>query len=266
MNKTKDIIKKIQEKNITFTVTTGRSGTGYLSEILNYSAKITSLHEPHPKFNNNFEFLKKNPDAIKDFLLNEKLPSILAYQSDIYIETSHLFCKGFLEPLMKMEIYPNLIFLNRNKREVAISLLQLITIPGRTENGLNYLICPNDDVFLKLPDWEKYSDYQICYWYTLEIEGRQKEYRKKYNNNASKIVEITLDELKIKTGFKRLINELDLPKPSFLRLLNHTRKFNRPVNTKEKEKVDLVFVDYEAEEQELIYNIEMNEEATKSVN
>jgi hypothetical protein len=30
---------------------------------------------------------------------------------------------------------------------------------------------------LRLPDWPSFSDYQLCYWYALEIERRQAYYQ-----------------------------------------------------------------------------------------
>ena len=50
-------------------------------------------------------------------------------------------------------------------------------VPERTENGRLVLLGPRDPGVLRLPDWPSFSDYQLCYWYALEIERRQTYYQ-----------------------------------------------------------------------------------------
>jgi hypothetical protein len=66
------------------------------------------------------------------FLLERKLPFIRNTSTRTYLETSHLVCKGFLEPLIYHGLIPDLIILNRDKFSVATSLYQLGTVPSRT--------------------------------------------------------------------------------------------------------------------------------------
>jgi hypothetical protein len=181
------MIEAIKKKKLFFTVTTGRSGTGYLAHTLNKHPKITATHEPNPAFHHELRNIQNDPNRARQFWLENKIPKILESNKNVYIETSHLICKGFLESLIELEIVPNLILINRNKRAVAQSMLKLNTTPGRTTLGLSYYLHPSDDVKLPIKNWENLSDYQLCYWYTLEIAARQKYYANKFKELGSKI-------------------------------------------------------------------------------
>ena len=88
--------------------------------------------------------VQTQPAEAVSFLTRIKFPVIAASKANIYAETSHLFCKGFLEPMIGLDIYPNLLLLRRNPRSIARSLQERNTIPGRTSTGTDYLLCPDD--------------------------------------------------------------------------------------------------------------------------
>jgi hypothetical protein len=81
------------------TVTPGRSGTVYLCELLKSVPGIYSAHEPEPKFSDVMRAVQYDPAIARRFLLSQKLPAIRRYAQSTYVETSHLACKGFIEPL-----------------------------------------------------------------------------------------------------------------------------------------------------------------------
>ena len=83
---------------------------------------------------------------------------------------SHLTCKGFIEPLIELGLRPCFLIISRPAREVAISLLKIGATPERTGPGRLVLIGPEYSPFLPLDDWERLSDYQLCYWYAREID------------------------------------------------------------------------------------------------
>jgi len=169
------------DKRLIFTVTPGRSGTGYLAAALDTLDNVTAKHEPDPNFRWLMREIQRAPfDRTIAFLQAEKLPAIEAEPGDTYVETSHLFCKGFIEPLAEMGVEFELVILTRPARDVALSLWRRQTIPGRTSNGWRYLLYPGDQVALQLPNWTALSDYQLCYWYALEIEARQQYYRENF--------------------------------------------------------------------------------------
>jgi hypothetical protein len=160
------------EKRIIFTVTSGRSGSAYLSQLLQAVPGLHAEHEPEPNFAHVMRRVQHNPAIAFAFLREHKLPAIAKVAEPVYAETSHLTCKGFIEPMIQLGLRPGLIFLRRSPREVAWSLQERNTIPGRTPLGCAYLLEPRDPFVLPLIGWETLSDYQLCFWYALEIEHR----------------------------------------------------------------------------------------------
>jgi len=238
-------------KRLIFTITPGRSGTGYLSRILNVHKEIASFHEPEPKFSDFMREVQSNPKIALDFWIKKKLPFIRNIKSKIYVETSHLFCKGFLHPLIDIGIIPDIIILKRSHREVALSLLQLKTIPGRTDKGLKFLLSPEDKDVIEIRNWHLLTDYQLCYWYCLEIERRQKSVEKYYLTTNSKIISITIDELSTIKGFKRLFEQFELPKLDLGSMCKYLFIKNIHINMKERKKSKIIVDNIEDQEKEV---------------
>lgn len=163
-------------KTVIFTVTTGRSGSDTLSRLFACAPDTTSLHEPSPQYRYILARAQREPALAGQFFRNIKAPSILGYATPHYAESSHLFCKGFLEPALADGFRPKLVMLTRAPRAAAHSLLKKQAVPGRTHAGVQYLIAPDDPTYLRLAAPETLSDYQLCYWYCLEIALRQRLY------------------------------------------------------------------------------------------
>jgi hypothetical protein len=246
-----------------FCVTPGRSGTTYLAGLLEGLNKTVSVHEAKPNFVSRMRRVQSNRiEAIK-FWEEKKIPAIQSLGCNFYIETSHLFCKGFFEPLVENYQLPNLIILRRSLRQVAKSLTKLNTIPGRTKSGLRWYLQPSDPVLLKIEDSKNLNDYQICYWYCLEIEARSKKYKEIVLEKGGKVTEVSLDGLRQGDDLSRLILELGLPKMSlWLRL---KKLFNKRVKKNASTSADantytskLDDLDYEKLEQEVLSAIDTN--------
>jgi hypothetical protein len=172
-----DIVDRISaSKSLIFTVTPGRSGTKYLAALLGSVPGVAAYHEPLPDFVTVLRRAQQDPEVAFAFLRDAKLPFIESLETPIYAETSHLFCKGFFEPAILLGLQPKLIILRRPPSEVAWSLLERETVPARTPYGSLYLLDPRDPGVMPLPGWERMTDYQLCFWYALEIERRQLKY------------------------------------------------------------------------------------------
>ena len=74
--------------------------------------------------------------------------------------------------MLGLGLLPSLILLRREPRLIALSNLERYAIPARTRLGLEWLLQPNDPDVLQLPAWRRMSDYQLCFWYALEMERR----------------------------------------------------------------------------------------------
>ena len=95
---------------------------------------------------------------------NRKVALIAAtVKGNIYIETSHLYCKGFIEHLLALGLHPAFIILTRPASEVAQILFQISCIPERTGAGRLSLIGPSDPGVLRADGSQQFSDYQLCY-------------------------------------------------------------------------------------------------------
>jgi hypothetical protein len=189
------LIEQLREKQLILTVTAGRTGTAFLHNLFRLFPNVDSFHEEEPSYLHVMRRVQTQPAEASRFLIKFKFPVIAACKSRTFAETSHLFCKGFLEPMINLGVYPDLVLLRRNPRRIALSLLERNTIPGRTSTGTDYLVCPADPGTLPLPLWEGLTDYQLCFWYALEIERRQQRYGYYMIQLGRKVCDVTANEL-----------------------------------------------------------------------
>jgi len=204
------LIEAVRRKHLIFTVTAGRTGTSYLMHLFGLFPDTTSLHEPHPSFVYFLRQVQHTPALARHFLLDYKLPFIASHASHRYSEAGHMLCKGFLEPLLELGILPNIVMLRRHPRLIATSLLTRKTIPARNKLGFKYLLHPGDPGVLPLSQWKTRSDYQLCFWYALEIERRQRAYAALLDRAGGTYVDVTPDELRDGARFLALAETLGL--------------------------------------------------------
>lgn len=115
-------------KNAVFTLTSGRSGTLYLSELLRQNSQdCTVIHESYLHFNNPnmfglpiYDHCMQNLEEIRK-LVQQKNEIIQKFPLPVYIETSHAFLKSYWD--IAPEFFPQmkLVHLIRNPLEVAKS-------------------------------------------------------------------------------------------------------------------------------------------------
>jgi hypothetical protein len=168
------------------------------------------------------------------------------------VETSHLFCKGFLEAWLELSDMPvpDLVLLDRDLRKVAKSIYQLQTIPGRTQKGLIWYLSPADTgTLVKMPDWQRLNDYQLCYWYCQEIEARKKKYRSMIEQRGGRCAQTSVEALKTAKGLRQLQQTLALPAIGFSGWLSYFSNRNAVINEKSaKKKQALSFTDEQLNE------------------
>ena len=235
------------KKELVFTVTPGRSGTKYLSKLLETVPALSAHHEPDPSFSQVMRLIQSEPLTAYNYLTHYKFPAINDSPGRIYAETSHMTCKGFLEPMIRMGLRPSLIILRRPPSEVAWSLLERNCIPCRTAAGVQTLLDPRDLGVVPLLNWDMASNYQLCFWYALEMERRQQVYTEMALKLGLKVVDVTNRELNIWPAYARLLSLLDLTaaadaQSSHARISaethnpnSHTLKQDKPGDLKEEE-------------------------------
>ncbi|MBL87341.1 MAG: hypothetical protein CMO82_11860 [Winogradskyella sp.] len=181
-----------------FVLTTGRSGSGTLSNIFKNSPQVNSFHEPYPILNNNFslnERLQKSWIFFQYMFI--KFPKILWTRLNgktIYLETNHLFLKSFCYLALKtFKSRIKIIHLVRPAHSVAKSMYDIGKIPGDSF-GNRWYLDPYDksnyinfeNIFQQINDQEakKYKDLYKCIWYWFETEERIKLFKNKYQGDV----------------------------------------------------------------------------------
>jgi len=240
-----ELIEKIRAKKCVFTITAGRTGTNYLQKLFALFPDTLSLHEGEPDFVNALRRAQQNPEIAYSFCLQHKLPFIASTKEKRYVETSHLFCKGFVESFLKCGIVPDVIILRRPPRQIAVSNLGLSTIPSRTSHGFMYLLSPDDPNVLPLPQWQYLNDYQLCFWYSLEIERRQLHYGGLFRTLGATVIETTLSELLEFRNFVNIASLLGFPaqiddsslKQAYMKLagVKHNERQKNPITATPEE-------------------------------
>lgn len=235
-----DALESVRAKRLTFTITTGRSGTGYLSRALGAFRDVYSTHEPKPTFGSAFRTVCADPSVAREFWLAHKLPRIARSPRAHYAESSHLVCKGFLESAVELGLQLRLVHLVRPARDVATSLWCLATIPGRSYGGIKYYLSPFDTARVFAPvargRAERFDDYQMCYWYCLEIEARARHYAEVFAPLGVRVVRAELAELGTLEGLERLGRELELGPLSALGRVRLAALVGRKLNDKQDRK------------------------------
>lgn len=237
-------------KRLVFTITTGRSGTEYLARVLALFRGVHATHEPKPRFSSAWRAVlaARDPNsAAREFWLDEKLPRIRRTRGDVYAETSHLACKGFLESLADLGIAADLVHLRRDPRAVALSLWRLGAIPGRTLKGVKHFVSPWDRNHLPWRDLEhaRPNDYQLCFWYALEIDARAAALRAELEPRGLRVHAVLLESLACESGILELAQRLELGALSTLGRMRVARLAGTRVNPKDAEKRDASFADTE---------------------
>lgn len=230
----RELNQKLNQKRFIFTITTGRSGTQYLSKMMSLLS-VTSDHEGHPRFSDHLAKVQFNQELAYKFWVEEKLPHIASTPHPYYVDLSHLFCKGFVEPLLDIGIIPDVIVHRRNPRDVALSFYKLGSIPSqknREKSPRDFHIFPDDPTVITLPNWQNWNDYQLCYWSCLEVEKRSRIYSDLIRSLGGKVVYTTFDEVIKPMGFWELVKSLDLPKPNLFQKFKYYRLHRKPSNQK----------------------------------
>jgi len=244
------LIEQVKEKQLIHTVTAGRTGTAFLQHLFRLFPDVDSFHEEEPSYLHVMRRVQTQPAEATRFLTKFKFPVIAACKAGTVAETSHLFCKGFLEPMINAGVYPDLVLLRRNPRRIALSLLERNTIPGRTATGTDYLVCPADPNTLPLPLWEGLTDYQLCFWYALEIECRQHRYGRYMHQLGRKVYDCTARELHRPEKLLEMAEIFSLHIPDRDELLRQHREVSSTDYNKTPEVREQVF-DIDGAEQEV---------------
>ncbi|MCP8940111.1 hypothetical protein NK718_16410 [Alsobacter sp. SYSU M60028] len=202
---------EVPRQHLVFTLTDGRSGSGRLAHLFDGLEAVTGAHEPEPRFDALLRDVQRRPGLARDFLRFVKLPAIATLDKPVYVETSHVFGKGFFDAALDLGLPMSLIVLRRDLRKIALSLLRIGAVPGRTRLGERFLLRPEDALCIGLSEPARLSDYQLCYWHAHEMQARQELYAARARAAGLRVVEVENDALGEPGVFETLLAELDIP-------------------------------------------------------
>lgn len=192
----RNAISKLRGHRVVFTITPGRSGSKLLAALSQCISGVQAVHEAPPRMNYVFRGLCSHPPAAGWWLESEMFPAIAqSLRGKVFFETSHLFCKGFIEPTLELGLRPGFVILSRPATQVASSLYAIQCIPERTGTGRLVLLGPTDPGVEAPQHWQDWSDYQLCYWYAKEIERRQADYERWLPTKGCDVFRVQLAEL-----------------------------------------------------------------------
>ena len=197
------------QKTIVFTITPGRTGTLYLSNLLNenllnanvYHERMGpygfGLHTPEAS-----HFLQYNEFGvtkhIRKFWLR-KFRYILNESCNFYIEVSHFLSKaGLIENLniLPDNVYIKLIHLTRETEDVALSFLNRGTFLNFGFTWLFTLDPRYTNIIINSKPFHQFGAIGYSLWYVLEMRARA-AYYKKITQDDSRIEWITTSASKL---------------------------------------------------------------------
>ena len=216
-----------------FTMTTGRSGTQYLADLL---ARNLPDAECHHEFSGWGHFGVDTPDLSHMTLFNSegnvekvqtfwrtKLGCIAATPKPFYVETSHqLMNAGLVENLAPLTARGtvHLIALERDPYATIVSFRNRFDFWDKANRWLWYLdpeyprnLVPSAELFRK-------GINGLCLWYILEIRARAARYEAQLEAEPRILVHhFSLEELRVAGGASRLLRELGIAiEPAKIRL------------------------------------------------
>src|SRR5688572_11361473 len=176
-----------------FCITTGRSGSNYLSKLFNEVECCYSAHEEEPIMNGEqmFEYLRGNKKPLCD-LMPLKISAIReSRKNKIYIDTTHCFIKGYGWELPKYIPQEEMavIVLERQKEKVTSSLSRIHCNPFNAI-GREWIITPGGNHLTKPPIgkvrfwcyslvmstiWQMTKRRWVQYWYPSYIAKYSKK-------------------------------------------------------------------------------------------
>jgi len=160
--------KNEKEGKYIFSISTGRSGSQYLAELLATAKDTVSFHEPEPKMHD--IHLRMVEERGLEATYRERLIKIDAIKkavrksgASIYAETNHMFIKTFFDVVIKELNDVQVVFLRRNLVEILKSFYQLryfteenqawkrwMTFPMSQNSAIKFVGNPTDEIDLSI--------------------------------------------------------------------------------------------------------------------
>lgn len=185
-----------------FCISTGRSGTAYLCKLFSGLNACSAYHEQKPILHNHImrDYLNGNELSMKPHILT-KINKIRNCESDIYVDTSHIFIKSFGWEIPKHipEQEIGVVVLKRNKEKVVESTQRVHSGPF-TYLGKKWILTPYKNAVIKPPiNYYVFQFYRYLiklYWlFKGESQSITKTYPKFFRNKSLTLINWYYDEI-----------------------------------------------------------------------
>lgn len=200
-----------------FTLTAGRSGSGWLSKFIAANLDITSVHEPleiddidvrMPSIKVLRSFNTRGMDAVVRDFWQRKLKTLP--ENAPYCETNHTLGKcGLIETLAEQ---PNadeytIIVLKRNLAKQCSSYINRNDFSNVLMWWQWFLAPDYPNIMVPSETLRPLGAIGLAVWHTLEMESRQCYYQRVYGDRL-RFVEVQLEEAVTMEGATRLLSDL----------------------------------------------------------
>ena len=216
---------------LVFTLTTGRSGTAYLAELLELNTRNTEVHHERVSFEG---MGVTSPDASTAMLFNSigncaavqdfwrrKFATVRHGTTPVYIETSHFLAKaGLLEnlPALMPGVRVDIVVLSRDTVATAESLANRFDF---VNSGFTWLLNLDPHYPRNVVPFDDYAQFGVigrCVWYCHEMAARTYCYKILFKNDPNiRFTDVALENLQDTTSVAKLIRSLGLkPAPRLI--------------------------------------------------
>ena len=202
--------------HLIFCISTGRSGTNYLSELLSTGKDVDAHHEVQPMMTGvyidmiNNKPLKSSYGArkYKSKFLKKYIKNIPRKKT--YIEMSHMFIKTFYDVVMDSFKNVRIIILKRDIIDTIKSFYELNYFSNDSYAWRDWMMSPNavTSTMKTIGEDESMTQIELIISYLMDMEIRTQKFKKKYKN--TKIIEANIEELNSKIGVIKLFEELNI--------------------------------------------------------
>ncbi len=212
-----------------FTITTGRSGTAYLAELLRLNVPGAECHHEilsyagfgvdSPDLSDLTQFNALGNTVKVQRFWAQKFARIAAKECSLYVETSHQLAKaGLLENLTRLTSEGVDVLIVDLRRDVTKTVCSLIRRYDFLNKGNMWLWYLDPDYPKKILDpavllprgW-----LGLCLWYVCEMRTRAEYYRLLLADQPVQFLQVDVDELNAPDGVVPFLHSVgfDVPTP-----------------------------------------------------
>lgn len=209
----------VAHRPVAFVATSGRSGSQFLSELLNQSQDIFARHEPRPTMTGPFlqavmtRPLEDSYEWRRLKIVAVNLALLTRGKHRLVAETSHMFIKTFWDVVLGYYTELRVIILRRDLAQVLKSCVELGYFGDANDYWRRWMHVPGVEgeyTEALAPD-QHMDQYDRCIAYLLDIEARLQRLR--HRLRPEQRLEIDLADLRSRDGLERLFGFLTARPP-----------------------------------------------------